>query len=93
MTQLMVDSIVTFRETTLGGNVQYCVYVGDMWVGTVFDDQSNKWVLRKEVVRTLTGNEYRFVGVPRTGVKTDSNSFVTSNGNYRTARVLTFVQA
>jgi len=44
-------------------------------------------------VRTLTGKEYRFVGVPRTGKTTDSNSFITSTGVHRTAQVLTFVQA
>ena len=93
VTQLMADGVVTFKESTMNGNVQYCVYAGDVWVGTIFDDQNNKWVLQKEVVRTLRDNEYKFVGVPRTGVKTNSNSFVTGNGTPRTAQVLTFIQA
>lgn len=68
------------------------VYAGDTWAGTVFDDQNNKWVLQKEVVRTLMDNEYKFVRVPRTGKTTDSNSFVTGNGTPRTAQVLTFIK-
>lgn len=92
VTQLMADSVITFRETTMNGNLQYCAYAGDVWVGTIFDDQSNTWVLKKEIVRTLTENEYRFVRLPRTGINTDSNSFVTGNGTPRTAQVLTFVQ-
>jgi hypothetical protein len=44
-------------------------------------------------MKTLTGKEYNFVGIPRTGVKTNSNSFVTGSGTYRTAQVLTFSQA
>ena len=93
VTQLMAGSAVTFKETTMNGNTQYCVYADDTWVGTVFDDQSNGWVLRKEIVRTLMGNVYAFVSVPRTGVKANSNSFTTGNGKVRTAQVLTFTQA
>jgi hypothetical protein len=93
VTRLMADSAVTFRETTIGGNIQYCVYANDIWVGSIFDDQSNDWVLRKEIVRTLLGKEYALAGIPRTGVKTNSNSFTTSTGKARTAQVLTFVQA
>ena len=85
VTKLMNNSVVTFRESTMNGNLQYCVYVGDVWVGTIFDDQNNKWVLQKEVVRTLKENNYRFVRIPKTGVKTDSNSFITGNGTRRTA--------
>ena len=81
------------KETTIGGNSQYCVYTGDTWVGVIFDDQRNNWVLRKEIARTLMGNEYTFTGVPRIGTKTDTNSFVTSTGNARTAQVLSFIQA
>jgi hypothetical protein len=91
VTQLMADSVVTFRETTMNGNAQYSIYANDVWVGVIFDDQNNKWVLQKEVVRTLRDNEYRFVGIPRTGKTVDSNSFVTGNGTPRTAQVLTFV--
>ncbi len=93
VTGLMKDSIVTFRETTMNGNTQYCVYAGDTWVGTLFDDQSNTWVLKKEIARTLMGKEYSFVGIPRTGTKVDNNSFVTSKGSVRTAQVLTFIQS
>jgi len=89
----MSDGVVTFKETTMNGNAQYCVYVGDTWVGTIFDDQSNGWVLRKEIVRTLMGKEYIFVSVPRAGVKTNSNSFTTGTGKARTAQILTFMQA
>jgi hypothetical protein len=92
VTQLMKENPVTFRETTMHGNTQYCVYAGDVWVGTAFEDQANRWVLRKEVMHTLMNKEYAFVGIPRTGVKTDSNSFLTSSGIFRTAQVLTFVQ-
>ncbi len=93
VTGLMTTAPVTFRETTMDGNTQYCVYAGDTWAGTVFDDQANTWVLRKEVMRTLTGREYSFAGVPRTGVKTNSNSFMTGRGLPRTAQVLTFALA
>ncbi|MCL2047381.1 MAG: RNA dependent RNA polymerase [Defluviitaleaceae bacterium] len=93
VTQLMANSGVTFRESTIKGNVQYCVYAGEAWVGTVFDDQSNGWVLRKEIVKTLLGNEYVLVGIPKTGVKTNSNSFTTSTGKARSAQVLTFIKA
>jgi hypothetical protein len=93
VTKLMANRPVTFRETTMDGNTQYCVYAGDVWAGTVFDDQANAWVLRKEVMRTLADREYSFVGVPRTGVKANSNSFMTGKGLPRTAQVLTFVQA
>jgi len=91
--RLMANSTVTFKETTMAGNTQYCVYAGDTWVGTIFDDQSNGWVLRKEIVKTLIGNEYVFISVPRTGVKTDSNSFFTGTGKSRSAQILTFSQA
>jgi hypothetical protein len=90
ITGLMAGSPVTFCETTIKGNIQYCVYVGDIWVGTIFDDQSNGWVLRKEIVKTLFGKEYALVGIPRTGIKTNSNSFTTSTGKARSAQVLTF---
>jgi len=90
VTRLMAGSMVTFRETTMNGNTQYCVYAGDTWVGTLFDDQTNAWVLRKEIARTLMGKDYRFAGVPRTGVRANSNSFTTSTGKARTAQVLTF---
>jgi len=93
VTRLMSTGAVTFKETTMNGNAQYCVYAGDTWVGTVFDDQSNGWVLRKEIVRTLMGNEYVFIGVPHAGVKTNSNSFTTGTGKMRTAQILTFAQA
>jgi len=95
VTQLMANGTITFKETTITGNTQYCVYAGDTLVGTVFDDQakSNGWVLRKEVVKTLLGKEYSLLNVPRTGVKTNSNSFTTSTGKPRTAQILTFVQA
>ena len=92
VTKLMADSIITFRESTISGNIQYCVYAGDIWCGTIFDDQKNTWVLKKEIARLLADGEYRFVSVPRTGKKTDSNSFVTGNGNLRTAQVLTFMK-
>jgi hypothetical protein len=93
VTGLLADHPVSFRETTMDGNTQYCVYAGDTWAGTVFDDQTNTWVLRKEVMKLLTDREYSFIGVPRTGVKTNSNSFVTGKGVPRTAQVLTFMQA
>jgi hypothetical protein len=93
VTHLMADRVVTFRESTMKGNIQYCVYADDVWVGTIFDDQNNKWVVQKEAVRTLKDNEYKFVGIPHTGVKTNSNSFITGSGIPRTAQVLTFVQA
>ena len=32
VTKLMTDSVVTFRETTMNGNIQYSVYAGDVWV-------------------------------------------------------------
>jgi len=85
-------SVVTFRETTMDGNKQFCVFVEDIWVGIVFDDQGNDWVLKRDVVKALAGNNYVLAGIPRTGVKTDSNSFKTKNGNYRTAQVLSFVK-
>jgi hypothetical protein len=90
VTRLMADNAVTFRESTMKGNVQYCVYAGETWVGAIFDDQSNGWVLRKEIVKTLLGKEYAFAGIPLTGVKTNSNSFTTGAGKARTAQVLTF---
>jgi hypothetical protein len=93
VTQLMAENTVTFKETTINGNKQFCVYAGDTWVGTLFDDHANTWVLKKEIARTLSGKEYNFVGIPRTGKKVNSNSFVTGAGNPRTAQVLTFVQA
>ena len=77
----------------MSGNTQYCVYAGDTWVGSIFDDQTNTWVLKKEIARTLIGKEYSFAGVPRTGVKTNSNSFTTSTGSPRTAQVLSFTRA
>ena len=90
VTGLMANSTITFKETTMAGNIQYCVYAGDVWCGSVFDDQTNGWVLRKEVVKTLLGNNYSFVEIPRTGVKSNTNSFTTSTGNVRTAQVLSF---
>ena len=93
VTGLMTGNAVTFRESTMKGNVQYCVYVDGIWVGAIFDDQSNGWVLRKEIVKTLMGKEYAFTGIPRTGIKTNSNSFKTSTGKARTAQVLSFVQS
>jgi len=92
VTGLMTNSTVTFKETTMTGNTQYCVYVGDIWIGSVFDDQTNGWVLRKEIAKTLMGKEYVLTGVPQTGVKTNTNSFTTSTGKARTAQVLTFTQ-
>jgi hypothetical protein len=91
VTRLMADSIVTFKETTMAGNAQYCVYAGDTWVGAIFDDQSNGWVLRKEIAKTLMDKEYVFVSIPRTGVKSNTNSFTTGTGKARTAQILTFV--
>jgi hypothetical protein len=90
VTRLMSDSVVTFKETTMAGNAQYCVYAGDTWVGAIFDDQTNGWVLRKEIAKTLMGKEYSFVKAPRTGTKTNSNSFTTGTGKARTAQILTF---
>jgi hypothetical protein len=92
VTRLMAGSKITFSETTMNGNKQYCVYAGDVWVGTVFDDQAHNWVLRKEVIKTLIGKKYSFVGIPHTGIKVNSNSFTTGNGKPRTAQVLTFIQ-
>jgi len=91
ITELMSNSTVTFKETTMTGNTQYCVYAGDTWVATVFDDQTNDWVLRKEITRTLMGKEYSLKCVPRTGVKIDTNSFITGTGKVRTAQILTFI--
>jgi len=93
VTSLMADRTITFMETTMAGNTQYCVYANDIWVGTVFDDQRNNWVLRKAIIRTLLGNDYVFSKVPHIGVKTNANSFVTGTGKARTAQILTFVQA
>jgi len=93
ITRLMAEGVITFREATINRNIQYCVYADDIWVGSIFDDQANNWVLKKEVVRQLLGKEYALVGIPRTGVKTNSNSFTTGSGKARTAQVLTFVQA
>jgi hypothetical protein len=93
VTCLMADNPVMFKETTMSGNAQYCVYAGDTWVGTIFDDQTNGWVLRKEIAKTLMDKEYTLVKVPRTGVKSDTNSFTTSTGKMRTAQILTFIQA
>ena len=93
VTELMANNTVTFKETTMIGNTQYCVYVSDTWVGTIFDDQTNGWVLRKEIAKTLIGNDYVLKSVPHTGVKTNTNSFTTSTGKARTAQILTFVQA
>lgn len=90
VTGLMKNSTVTFKETTMNGNAQYCVYAGDTWVGTLFDDQSNGWVLRKEIARTLMGKEYVLQNVPSIGVKTNTNSFTTGTGKARTAQILTF---
>jgi len=90
VTGLMAINTVTFRETTMTGNTQYCVYAGDTWVGSVFDDQTNGWVLRKEIARTLMGKEYVLLNVPRTGVKTNTNSFTTGTGKARTAQILSF---
>jgi hypothetical protein len=87
---LMAAAPVSFREITMQGNIQYGVFAGDTWVATVFDDSANAWVLKKEIVRTLLGNGYAFVGIPRTGRKTDGNSFVTSTGKYRSAQIITF---
>lgn len=93
VTRLMANSIVSFRETTMNGNTQYCVYAGDTWVGTLFDDQTNTWVLKKDIALTLMGKVYSFVGVPRTGAKVNSNTFITATGKARTAQVLTFMLA
>jgi len=94
VTRLMAENAVTFHETTMNGNSKYCVYAGDVWVGTIFDDQKNGWVLRKEITRTLMGKKYALKAIPRTGTKTNSNSFTTSTGKARTAQILTFaVQA
>jgi hypothetical protein len=90
VTQLMAGNVVTFQEATLGANTQYAVYAGDTWVGTIFEDQSNGWVLRKEIVKTLLGKEYSLLNIPRTGVKINTNSFTTGTGKARTAQVLTF---
>ena len=90
VTGLMANNNVTFKETTIVGNTQYCVYVGDTWVGTIFDDQANGWVLRKEITKTLMGKEYMLTNIPITGVKTNSNSFTTNTGKARTAQILTF---
>ena len=90
VTQLMTSGIVTFKEATMSGNTQYCVYADDVWCGVVFDDQTNGWVIRKEIVKTLMGKEYSFVGIPETGVKSNTNSFTTSTGKVRTAQVLNF---
>jgi len=93
VTKLMANNTIKFRATTIAGNTQYCVYAADTWVGTVFDDQANGWVLRKDVVKTLIGKDYTFKNVPRTGAKNDTNSFITGTGNPRTAQILTFIQA
>ena len=93
VTGLMANNTVTFKETTMTGNTQYCVYAGDTWVGMIFDDQANGWVLRKEITKTLMGKEYALIDIPCTGVKTNSNSFTTSTGKARTAQILTFAQA
>jgi hypothetical protein len=94
VTKLMHNNTVTFKETTMSGNTQYCVYAGDTWVGAIFDDQTNGWVLRKEIAKTLMGKSYALKSVPRTGVKTNTNSFTTGTGKPRTAQILTFeVQA
>jgi len=90
VTQLMANTAVTFKETTMSGNVQYCVYAGDTWIGTIFDDQTNGWVLRKEIVKTLMGKDYVLINVPHTGVKSNTNSFTTGTGKARTAQILTF---
>ncbi len=90
VTNLLKQSVVTFRETTIQGNTQYCIYADDIWVGTIFDDRNNKFVLAKDIVRLLIGNEYELISIPKTGTKVDSNSFITSSGKYRTAQVLTF---
>ncbi|MCL2873856.1 MAG: RNA dependent RNA polymerase [Defluviitaleaceae bacterium] len=90
VTQLMADGTVTFKETTMTGNMQYCVYVDDIWVGTVFDDKANGWVLRKEIVKSLLGKDYSLLNILRTGAKTNSNSFTTGTGRLRTAQILTF---
>ena len=91
VTRLMVTNAVTFKETTMAGNVQYCVHAGDTWVGIVFDDQTNGWVLRKEIARTLMGKDYALIDVPRTGVKSNTNAFTTGTGKARTAQILTFL--
>ena len=93
VTRLMANSVVTFQEATLSANTQYAVYAGDTWVGTIFDDQSNGWVLRKEIVKTLLGKEYTLLNIPCTGVKINTNSFTTGTGKARSAQVLTFTQA
>ena len=93
VTGLMSGGTVTFRETTMNGNLQYGVYVDGLWCGTLFDDMSNAWVMRKGIARSLADKQYSLVAVPRTGIKTNSNSFTTGNGNPRTANVLTFVLA
>ena len=95
VTNLMTNSIITFKESTISGNTQYCVYADDIWVGTIFDEQSkaNGWVLRKEIAKTFMGKEYDLIAIPRTGIKTNTNSFTTGNGNPRTAQILTFSQA
>ena len=93
VTGLMRSTAVTFKEATMsGGNAQYCVYAGDIWVGTIFDDQSNGWVLRKEVVKTLAGREYFLKSVPSTGSKGNGNSYITGTGKPRTAQILTFTR-
>ena len=43
--------------------------------------------------KTLMGKEYALIDIPRTGVKTNSNSFTTGTGKVRTAQILTFAQA
>ena len=93
VTRLMAGSAITFKVATIASNQQYFVYAGDTWVGTIFDDQSNGWVLRKEIVKTLVGREYVLINVPHTGIKVNSNSFTTSSGKARTAQILTFSQA
>ncbi len=90
---LLNNSTVTFKESTMQGNLQYCIYAGDVWVGTVFSDKSNHWVLQKDIVKTLIGNEYKFICAPKTGIKVNSNSITTSTGSYRSAQILMFRQS
>lgn len=104
VSSLMAKAPIAIKEITLDGNIQYGVFVSKTWVGTVFSDQANKWVLTKEVVRSLIGNQYRYIGTPiitkgniisakrATAVIDSNSSIVGTTGKVRSAQVITLRQ-
>lgn len=104
VSSLMAKAPIAIKEITIDGNIQYGVFVSKAWVGTVFSDQANKWVLEREVARSLIGNQYRYIGTPiiskgniisakrATAVIDSNSSIIGTTGKVRSAQVITLRQ-